>query len=155
MRLDIPARGIIRGRWEIDGYELNLGLVNSWFGGDEIVALPKAERDSFPWPTLLAAALQDIAEPVRQNDLESVRREAARIAGRRALSGLRPQRLGVRGASDLVRVNRVEGLAAGAGIVWRAPGDQLEVRALGSYGFSDHRGKGTMTLAWGGAELAG
>jgi len=45
--LDIPARGIIRGRWQVDGYQLNLGLAASWFAGDEITAVPKTERDSF------------------------------------------------------------------------------------------------------------
>src|SRR5205814_1829750 len=47
--LDMPARGIIRARWEIDGYVFNVGLAPSWFQGDEITFLPKAERDSFPW----------------------------------------------------------------------------------------------------------
>src|SRR5436853_25920 len=82
--LDVPVRGIIRARWEIDGYVLNLGLANSWFAGDEITFLPKAERDSFPWKEPLGAALQDIAEPVRQNDLERVRAEVEQIGGRRA-----------------------------------------------------------------------
>jgi len=149
--LDIPARGIIRGRWEIDGYVFNLGLADSWFAGEEIVALPKAQRDSFPWPGPLAAAIQDIAEPVRQGDLQAVRAEVARIAGRRALSGLRAQRLGVRGVSDVLRANRVEGVAVGAGVVWRVPGDQLEVRALASYGFADRRVNGTVALAVGGS----
>ena len=154
--LDIPARGIIRGRWEIDGYVFNVGLDDRWFAGEEIVALPKAQRDSFPWSGPLAAAIQDIAEPVRQGDLQAVRAEVARIAGRRALSGLRAQRLGVRGVSDVLRANRVEGLAAGAGIVWRVPGDQLEVRALAGYGFADRRVHGTVALASGlGIELAG
>ena len=147
--LDIPARGIIRGRWEIDGYVFNLGLADSWFQGEEIVAVPKAQRDSFPWTGPLAAAIQDIAEPVRQGDLQAVRAEVARIAGRRALSGLRAQRLGVRGVSDVLRANRVEGLAAGAGVVWRVPGDQLEVRGLASYGFADRRVNGTVALALG------
>ena len=31
--LDVPVRGIIRARWEIDGYVFNLGLANSWFAG--------------------------------------------------------------------------------------------------------------------------
>src|SRR5437867_7472678 len=39
--LDVPARGIIRGRWEIDGYVFNLGLATSWFQGDEIAFLRK------------------------------------------------------------------------------------------------------------------
>jgi hypothetical protein len=149
--LDIPARGIIRGRWEIDGYVFNLGLADSWFAGEEIVALPKAQRDSFPWTGPLAAAIQDIAEPVRQGDLQAVRAEVARIAGRRALSGLRAQRLGVRGVSDVLRANRVEGVAVGAGVVWRVPGDQLEVRTLASYGFADRRVNGTVALALGGS----
>ncbi len=154
--LDIPARGIIRGRWEIDGYVFNLGLTDAWFAGEEIVAAPKSERDSFPWSGPLAAALQDIAEPVRENDLQAVRAEVARIAGRRALSGLRPQRLGVRGMSDLLHANRVEGLAAGGGVVWRVPGDGFEVRALGSYGFADRRVKGSLAVTSGdGLELAG
>jgi len=160
--LDIPARGIIRGRWEIDGYVFNLGLADSWFAGEEIVAVPKPQRDSFPWTTPLAAAIQDIAEPVRQGDLQAVRAEVARIAGRRALSGLRAQRLGVRGVSDVLRANRVEGIAAGAGFVWRVPGDQVEARALASYGFADRRLNGTVALALGGGggggpgiELAG
>jgi len=144
--LDIPARGIIRGRWEIDGYVFNLGLDASFFRGDEITALPKAARDSFPWPGPLSAAIQDVAEPVRENDLQRVRAEVSRIAGRRALTGLKRQRLGARSLSDLVHVNRVEGLAAGAGFVVRTLDDGYELRGFGSYGFSDRSGKGTIAV---------
>src|SRR6266545_1265271 len=144
--LDIPARGIIRARWEIDGYVFNLGLDAGWFRGEEITALPKAQRDSFPWPGPLSAAIQDVAEPVRENDLQRVRAEVSRIAGRRALTGLKRQRLGARSLSELVHVNRVEGLAAGAGVVWRTSDDGFEFRALGSYGFADDAGKGIIAL---------
>src|SRR6266849_7858093 len=92
--LDIPARGIIRGRWEIDNYLFNVGLTTGWFVGDEITAVPKAERDSFPWTGSLTAAIQDVAEPVRENDLERVRAEVSKEIGRRALTGLKRQRLG-------------------------------------------------------------
>src|SRR5216117_1174203 len=143
--LDVPVRGIIRARWEIDGYVLNLGLASSWFAGDEIMFLPKAERDSFPWHEPLGAALQDIAEPVRQNDLERVRAEVEQIAGRRILTGLKGRRLGVRGVSDLLHANRVEGLAAGAGLVVRGGGERRELRARASYGFADHRAKGALS----------
>src|SRR3989454_378519 len=143
--LDVPVRGIIRARWEIDGYVLNLGLANSWFAGDEITFLPKAERDSFPWKEPLGAALQDIAEPVRQNDLERVRAEVEQIAGRRILTGLKGRRLGVRGVSDLLHANRVEGLTAGAGLVVRGGGERRELRARASYGFADHRAKSALS----------
>ena len=144
--LDMPARGIIRGRWEIDGYALNLGLATSWFAGEEITAVPKAERDSFPWTEPLDAAVQAVAEPVRRGDLERVRAEVQEIAGRRALSGLPPRRLGVRGLSDVVHANRVEGLAVGAGFVWRGGGEARELRSLASYGTSDDRPKGEVTV---------
>jgi len=141
--LDLPARGIIRGRWQIDGYQFNLGLVASWFAGEEITALSKAERDSFPWPVPLAVAIQDVAEPVRQSDLETVRADVARIAARHALSGVPPVALGARGLSDLVHANRVEGLVPGAGVVWRG-GDRVELRARGAYGLADRRGTGAL-----------
>ena len=153
--LDVPVRGIIRARWEIDGYVLNLGLASSWFAGDEITFLPKAERDSFPWKEPLGAALQDIAEPVRQNDLERVRAEVEQIAGRRALTGLKGRRLGVRGVSDLLHANRVEGLAAGAGVVVRGGGERRELRGRATYGFADRRAKGTLSAVerWGSSAL--
>ncbi|PYO94893.1 MAG: hypothetical protein DMD62_03955 [Gemmatimonadetes bacterium] len=144
--LDIPARGIIRGRWEIDGYQFNVGLSETQFLGEEIVALPKAVRDTFPWKVPLSAAIQDIAEPVRENDLQRVRAEVGRIAGRRAMNGLKHERLGARSLSELVHVNRVEGLALGAGFVKRTADDGFELRLLGSYGFSDREGKGVIAL---------
>jgi hypothetical protein len=147
--LDLPARGIIRGRWEIDGYQFNLGLVDTWFLGDEITTLPKAERDSFPWPTTLGAAIEGVAEPVREGDLETIRVQAARIAGRRALTGLRRAGLGARGVSDLIHSNRVEGLTPGAGVVWRGGGDRVELRARAGYGFASRSGTGAVSLLTG------
>lgn len=144
--LELPARGIIRGRWEIGDYQFNLGLVAGWFAGEEITPLPKAERDAFPWREPLAAAIQKVAEPVRQSDLEAVRAEVERIAGGRALSGLKSRVLAARGASDLVHVNRVEGVTLGAGAVWRGEGQRLEARARASVGLADSRVKGGLTL---------
>ena len=133
--LDLPARGIIRGRWDVDSYVFNTGLAVSWFAGPEITPAPKAERDSFPWRGSLDSAIQDVAEPVRRNDLAQVRADVARIVGRRALSGWRRGGLSVRGASDLLRANRVQGVVAGAGGVWRRGG--FEARTRASYGFAD------------------
>jgi hypothetical protein len=137
--LDVPARGIIRGRWEIDGYRFNLGLPASLFAGEEITFLPKAARDTFPWPAPLDAAIQEVAGPVRENDLARVRADVERIAGRHAVSGLKPRRLGVRSLSDVVHANRVQGLAVGAGVVLRGGGERRDLRALAGYGASDHR----------------
>jgi len=74
-----------------------------------------------------------------------VRAEVEQIAGRRVLTGLKGRRLGVRGVSDLLHANRVEGLAAGAGLVVRGGGERRELRARASYGFADHRAKGALS----------
>ena len=138
--LDMPARGVIRGRWEVDSYVFNLGLVDAWFTGREITSVPPAERDSFPWAGTLDEAIGQVAEPVRLDDLERVRADAQRIAGRRALSGLSARRFGVRRLSDLVHANRVEGLTPGAGIAG------LRGRILLSYGITDQELKGLLAL---------
>lgn len=145
--LDIPARGIIRGRWDIDSYQFNLGLVDSWFRGDEITSLPKAERDSFPWREPLETAIQGEAAPVREDDLAAVRAEIARVAGGQALSGLKSRLFGARRFSDLVHWNRVEGLALGAGILWRGLGGGRELRAFGGYGFAGGIATGSLSAA--------
>src|SRR3989475_6903655 len=77
----MPARGIIRGRWEIDGYALNLGLATSWFAGEEITAVPKAERDSFPWTEPLDAAVQAGGQPGRRGGPRGRRGPGAGGAG--------------------------------------------------------------------------
>src|SRR3982074_339319 len=48
--LDYPARGIIRGRWEICCYQVNTGIPIAFFGGPEIVLAPPAERALRPFP---------------------------------------------------------------------------------------------------------
>jgi hypothetical protein len=146
--IDIPARGIIRGRWDVDQYVFNTGLPDSLFTGPEIVAAPQAVRDTFPWQTSLDLAIQDVAEPVRQNDLAEVRAQVARIAGRHVLSGLRPGGLATRGVSDLVHANRVEGLVLGMGGVWRPRGAGIRGRGRASYGFADRTVDGALTATW-------
>ncbi len=141
--LDLPARGIIRGRWEVDGYVFNTGLAAAWFSGPEITPAPKAERDSFPWRGSLDSAIQDVSEPVRQNDLAQVRAEVARIVGRRALSGWSHGGLSIRSASDLLHANRVQGVVLGAGGVWRGGG--VVARARASYGFADRHPDGALS----------
>src|SRR4026208_2548649 len=48
--LEYPARGIIRGRWEICCYQVNKGIPASYFAGPEIVMAPPAERAQNPFP---------------------------------------------------------------------------------------------------------
>jgi hypothetical protein len=146
--LDFPARGIIRGRFEIDGYQFNAGLDPALFArGPEIVAAPPAVRDSFPWPDSLGAAIRDIARPASLRDFDAVRAEATAMAMGHVLTGLRQNQLAGSSLSDFVHVNRVEGLAVGAGAAFRSADEARELRL--------RAGVGTATgLVTGGASLS-
>jgi len=156
--LDLPARGIIRGRWEIGDYRFNVGLASQLFSGPEIVAAPVEVRRTYPWTQSLDAAIAETAGQATLN-LESVRAAVRQLASSRVLTGLPAARPGVPAASDLLHVNRVEGLAPGLGGVARLAGGAWEVRGWGSYGVSDERMKGRLSLqrrtGWGGVALEG
>ena len=141
--LDYPARGIIRGRWEICCYEVNRGIPLSYFNGPEIVMAPPAERAQNPFP--FAGRILDSLPPdvraVSDDDVKKVQEEARALVRAQALSRSRSLALSARHVSDLARFNRVEGLALGTGFLQRLGGG-LAVLASGRYGFSDKEFKG-------------
>jgi hypothetical protein len=126
--LDFPARGIIRGRFEIDGYRFNQGLDPALFRGAEIVALPPAVRDTFPWPEPIDAAIRDVGRPANLHDFDAVRAEVQAVAAGHVLTGLRQAQVAGGAVSDFVHVNRVEGLALGVGGVLRSGDEARELR---------------------------
>jgi hypothetical protein len=138
--LDFPARGIIRGRFEIDGYQFNQGLdpqIFTRWGPAEIVAAPPAVRDSFPWTDSLEAAIRDVAQPASMRDFDAVRAEAVAMAMGHVLSGLPQTQIAGGSLSDFLHVNRVEGVALGAGAAFRSADEARELRL--------HAGVGTAT----------
>lgn len=147
--LDMPARGIIRGRWEIGSYEFNVVLPPNLFTvtEPEIVFAPKAVRDTFPWQGGLAAAIDTAIGPVLDVDLDKVRAELTRAAASHAMTGLSNSRPGFGSVSDLVHVNRVEGLALGFGYVRRNPKRGSEAGLWAGYGFADQRFKFKLRMA--------
>jgi hypothetical protein len=145
--LDVPARGIIRGRWDVDGYEFNRDPPASLFVGPEIVTGPGA-RDAFPWRESLDDAVVVELGPRLTLRMDDVREVARDLAGPRSLSGLRPHGLSVASASQLVHVNRVEGLAVGLGYAVRPGAGPLQARVWGGFGFSGDRVTGGLALTY-------
>ncbi|MBI3983405.1 MAG: hypothetical protein HY337_10870 [Gemmatimonadetes bacterium] len=141
--LDLPARGIIRARWEIGDYRLNVALPESEFRGPEIVAAPADQRAAFPWPDPIDAAIAEAAD-TRVLSLAEVNSAVQELVGGRALSALPRAQAGARSLSDVMRMNRVEGLALGAGWVLRPWNGLVEVRSGLSYGTADRRLKGSV-----------
>jgi len=145
--LDFPARGIIRGRWEIEGYDLNVSFPPELATAPAIGGLVHPGGDSL-WSEPLDQAIAGVAQPVNRQDMESLRAEVERIAGERALAGLPSQRLAAGSLSDIARVNRVQGLALGFGASVGLAGGRLELRPSASYGTSDHRMLGSFHARW-------
>ncbi|HEX6669514.1 MAG TPA: hypothetical protein VF061_08160 [Gemmatimonadales bacterium] len=142
---DFPARGIIRGRWEIADYDLNVGMPPSVVAGPAIGGLVRPQPGDSGWAMPLSEAIADVAAPINAQDMEALRVQVERIAGSRALGGLPSSRLATGSLSDLARVNRVQGLALGFGGVVGI-GGRVRLRPQVGYGTSDDRLTGGLTL---------
>jgi hypothetical protein len=145
--LDFPARGIIRGRWEISDYDLNPELPPGLFAYPAIGGLVQPGGDSL-WDQPLEEAIAGVAQPVNRQDMEALRAELERIAGSRPLLGLPSQRLAIGSVSDIARVNRVQGLALGLGGILRVARNRVQVLPSLSYGTADHRLLPSITATW-------
>lgn len=146
--LDYPARGIIRGRWEIGDYRLNTGIPVATFAGPEIVTAPLAIRASHQWPSarILDSLPPDI-RAVTAQEVQRVQAEARDLVREQALRRARGSVLAMRGVSDVIRFNRVEGPAFGAGMSWRFPhGVQMGARVR--YGLADRDTKVEGSIGW-------
>jgi hypothetical protein len=142
---DFPARGIIRGRWEIEDYDLNVGIPPDVLRGPSIGGLLRPQPGDSGWDQPLEQAIADVAAPINAQDMDALRVQVERIAGSRALGGLPSSRLATGSLSDLARVNRVQGLALGFGGVVGI-GGRVSVRPHIGYGTSDHRVTGGLAL---------
>lgn len=144
--LDFPARGIIRGRWEIGEYEFNVPVPLGAMAGPAIGGLTAPNGDAYPWDRPLDAAVRDAAPPASRQDMDALRAEVERIAGERALTGLKPTRLAAGSISNLARVTRVQGLTLGVGATLGVAERRLALHPSIAIGTSDGRVTGGLAL---------
>ncbi|MDO8500924.1 MAG: hypothetical protein Q7S20_03685 [Gemmatimonadaceae bacterium] len=152
--LDYPARGIIRGRWEISGYEVNKALPAGIFGGPEIALAPRGTPMPFPFTGQVLDSLPPDVRAVTDADVAKVQEEARALVRGQALARTRSTAISGRSVSDFIRVNRVEGLALGGGLTQRL-GEGFVLTARGRYGFADHEPKVRGELSYRRASGAG
>lgn len=146
--MDFPARGIIRGRWEICCIEANLELPPRTFLGAEIVEAGSPEQlRNYPFEGQILDELPEEVRALDAAEVRAVQEEARRLVQAGALARARSGSLAARRLSDIVRVDRVEGLALGAGVSQRL-GRGFLARAGGRYGTADARWKGEGSLGW-------
>ncbi len=147
--MDFPAKGIIRGRWEICCIQTNQSLTGLIFRGPEIVESGTREQLR-NHPSVQGDILASLPEDARALDAEEVRAvqdEARRLVAESALQRARSSNIAARRISDFVRSDRVEGLALGAGVSQRF-GSGVSTSVVGRYGTADYRWKGRGTLTW-------
>ncbi|HVF39151.1 MAG TPA: hypothetical protein VM939_04565, partial [Gemmatimonadaceae bacterium] len=151
--LDYPARGIIRGRWEICCYAVNQALPEGLFAGPEIVLAPRS-RPPFVFTGKVLDSLPPDVRAVTDEDVAKVQEEARALVRAQSLARTRTLSLSARNIGDFLQVNRVEGLAIGGGVTNRLGGG-FAVGAKARYGVEDKRAKARGDLSYRRASGAG
>lgn len=112
---DIPAGSIIRANMRVGGYVFDEPMPIGFFSGSNVVALPRAEREAFPFE-------EDIHARVREeglgpdSELGIIREMAAELMRDQAFTRSRVLRFRARSFSELLRYNRAEGLVTTLGM---------------------------------------
>jgi hypothetical protein len=145
--MDYPVRGIIRGRWEICCYQVNRGIPPTFFGGPEIVLGKPRDQLRQGFTGRILDSLPEDVRAVTDEDVKKVQDEARALVRQQALMREHRASIGARGLSDLVRFDRVEGLALGARLS-RQWGHGITSSVGGRYGTADRQAKGRLTVRW-------
>jgi hypothetical protein len=145
--LDFPVRGIIRARWEIGDYHINVAPPAAAFTGPEIVEAPASVRRAYKWQGGILDSLPEDARVATDADVRRVQDEARAMVVASALAPRSGASLSTPRISDFARVNRVEGLALGAGGTWHAT-PALAVGLLARYGFADQALKARLSTTY-------
>jgi hypothetical protein len=142
---DIPARGIVRGRWEISNYDVNERIPAATMQLPRWSSVPRDSLRAHPFTGRVIDVLPPEIQLASSDDVVRARVQAE--AAVRASLLARPATANVagRGVSDLVRYTRAEGLALGIGGAHR-DGTGLMVSGRVRYGFGDDQLKGQVAI---------
>jgi len=145
--LDYPVRGIIRARWDVCCYQINRRLPIALFTGSEIEFSPPPAMARYAWSGSILDSLPPDVSLAAVDDVRRVEQTAHDVVRAAALGRVRTAALAASGVSDIVRVNRVEGLAVGAGVT-RYVGPDWIASLRGRYGLANRRANGEAGIGW-------
>jgi hypothetical protein len=143
---DFLAGSIIRGKFDIRGYDFNVDLPDGVFSGRSVRSLPVAEREAFLFERGLFDDIEETGGLEPSPTLEAVRTQVRKVVEDRVMSGLAPVRVHGARISDFARYDRAEGIFMGAGVAFR-PIAELSVRTTAGYAFGRERASGGVTLS--------
>ena len=124
------------------------------FEGPEIVSLPPTSSEKYPFKGSILDAIPGDVKLSENDDVRRVQEEARALVRADALARVERTALSVPSISDIVRMNRVEGIAVGAGLT-RSLGAGFSAGAQLAIGTSDHAFKEALSAAWHRASGAG
>jgi len=140
--LDFPARGIIRGHWVLGEFAFNEEAPVRSTAGAPIGGLTAPGGPVGGWVGTLEEHVMEAAGPLGRLDFDRVRQEVRAAAGERLARAGPPARPAAGSASDLARVNRVEGLRLGFGAAVGARGASSGLASWVGYGVGAERWSG-------------
>ncbi|HEY5219316.1 MAG TPA: hypothetical protein VIJ16_05880, partial [Gemmatimonadaceae bacterium] len=144
---DYPVRGIIRGRWEVSDYHLDVAIPPGMFAGPEFVQEPPQLLKAYPWEGNILDSLPPDIAVTSDADVRRVQDEARALVREQALQRVEATRLTAHGISDFLSVNRVQGLTVGGGVERRLLGNWSgAIRP--QYGIADGVLRGSAALEW-------
>ena len=140
---DFPARGIVRARWNICCYDVRATAAAAArsLGGSGITFRSPAELKAFVFDDSLFGDMRVESAALHPSDLARVQALARQVVARRLLDKPPGAMFAAGNVSDLLRFDRAEGFAAGAGGAVRLGGG-AEIGARARYGVADAKGKG-------------
>ncbi len=143
--LDVPARGIVRGHWEVSQYNVNEGVAPA------TAMLPRwssVSADSLQRYGFEGRAIDDLPPDMRlarDDDVRNAQAIAESALRASALSRASSVAATGTGVSDLIRHSRAEGLSMGAGVSFRLR-NAVTLRGNARYGLDDRELKGRISL---------
>ncbi|MDQ2890871.1 MAG: hypothetical protein M3R65_10040 [Gemmatimonadota bacterium] len=154
--LDYPARGIIRGRWDISDYQVNVPVEGVFDTGPEIEAAPGAiitregliKTKGFHFAGTVLDSLPPDVRSFASSDVAQLHDQVNGLVHARTIERANAIALAGNSVSNFVHFDRVEGIAVG-GAVTVHPAPRVALNGGASYGFSDHEWKphAAITLA--------
>lgn len=145
--VDFPARGIIRGSWELGALELDATAPPWAVPGPAIGGLLAPGGSGEYWDMPLEARALGVLGEVPVADLDALRAEFRRVTGAGVTPPQPPIQPAIGRVSEIVRANRVEGVRVGAAVTTRPPlPGTPTIRTWVGYGFADRRLSGRIGL---------
>lgn len=141
--LDLPYKGVIRGSWEFGDYILDRAIPEAVFRGLPIGGLGAPRNGDTTWATPLDSALVEAGPAATAADVARARAEVMRAVEGKMAPAAPGTRAAVGGVSDLVRFDRVQGVALGFGAVSR--GSRVTLRPRIGVGLAGGRVTGGVT----------